>query len=75
MPKYAVPITNTQVFQLPTTTDYDAVLAWLNAASATTKAQRGIASVSGNRSQRTITITAPSAVTDIDTSVPILPIT
>lgn len=74
MPKYNVPVTTTRVFQLPTTTGYDIVMSWLNAATADALLGHGIQLVSGRRSTRTITITAPSAVTDIDTDAPIKPI-
>lgn len=74
MPRYAVPITTTHVFTLATTADYDLVMAWLNAADAATKLQHGIASVSGVRNQRRITITVPSMMSDIDTDKPILPV-
>lgn len=74
MPKYAVPVTTTQVFVLNTTADYDAVLAWLSAPSTDVKREHGVDTVVGSRSQRRITITAPVATTDINTDIPILPL-
>lgn len=74
MTTYIVPVITTQVFVLPTTTAYDATMAWLNAASVPVRLQHGIVSVAGQRSQRRVTITAVSVNTDIDTNVPLLPI-
>lgn len=74
MTTYVVPILTTQVFVLPTTTAYDAVMAWLNAASVPVRLQHGIVSIAGQRSQHRVTVTAVSVTTDIDTSIPLLPL-
>lgn len=74
MTNYVVPIATTQVFVLPTTAAYEAVMEWLNAASIVARLQHGIVSIAGQRSQRRITITASAMTTDIDVAVPILPI-
>lgn len=72
MAAYVVPIVTTQVFVLPVTAAYDAVMAWLNAASVAVRLQHGIVTVAGQRSQRRITITAVSVNTDIDTDIPLM---
>lgn len=72
MPTYTVPLATTQVFVLPTTADYDLVMSWLNAPDLTTKRQRGMETVTGNRDDLTITVTAVQQTTDIDTDIPIV---
>lgn len=73
MARIQVPMPLTGTIILPTTADYDAAKAWLDAAPAAARLAGGIASYVGTRNQRRIVFTFVNQITDFNTVIPLAP--
>lgn len=71
MPRIQAPVAMTGVTVVATTAEYDALVAWLNAAGAALLTARGILSWTGTRTARRITFTFANQQMDVDTSIPL----